>query len=154
MRWHLASVARLEVGELSLVQRLCRGRTACSQNKVVNHSLATGSVCHPYTGGTKGQQVTEAQDHVHMEEAETIWGSSSWKWATDKTVPLGETLLRQRSKITPTFPAPISQHFLSLVKSSQTSAKKSILQKLAPAARQNRAEQRGRENASESKQAL
>lgn len=34
------------------------------------------------------------------------------------------------------------------------SAKKPIPQKLAPAIRQNRAEQRGRENVSESKQAL
>lgn len=83
------------------------GKNHCSQNKAVNHSLATGNVCHPYARGTKDQQVTEAQDHIHVEEAGTIWGSSSWKWATNKTVPLGETLLKQRSEITPAFPTPI-----------------------------------------------
>lgn len=72
-----------------------KGRKTQCQNKAVNWALATTDrVSHFYTKGTGARQVTEVPGHVHVEKAGTIWGSFSWEWVTQETVPLGETLWR------------------------------------------------------------
>lgn len=67
----------------------------------------------PTLEGQGDRQITRAQGHIHVEEAETISHSSSKKWTTEGSVPLKKIRYREEQWSHSAFPTPALQPFNS-----------------------------------------